>query len=654
MVDTVTKIDDVRAALANVVEPVKQATATIDKAAKGEKFKPSDKYEPVEPDDPALSKLGDKWRAMIAADNYAADYKGDHSRAEFALVCEAIRVAIDDATIARVLMDERRKFGTHTREKADYRLPRIISRGHEFAIDPDLEEMNRRHCVISDFGGKCVVANEVSDPKSGDKTVTFSSFETLKNRYCNRKRVFKTTAKNEAGEEVQKETKIHLGQWWLDHKQRRQCDNVVFAPGRDIPGAFNLWQGFKYEPDFVNSARKCWRYLKHIHENICQGDPRLFKYRIRWMANVVQNPGMPGNVALVDRGEMGTGKGEGARHFGELFGENFIPVTKAKHITGHFNGHMGKCILLFGDECFNRGDEEQEQILKTLVTERRWLIEFKGFDAKPFNSCLHIMIAANQDWVVPVRLEDRRFCCMETGRAHQRDRPYFIAIINQMRAGGYAALLGFLLKIDIKDWNPEDIPETKERQFQKWLTAPAGDKIIIEFAQDACLPGALQKRPWIARAHDDPQVPRHYQRQGLYDVMKARGGPELARMSDTALADIIKPWGFTNKSLGSCRGWEAPALPDLRKAILAKYPMVEFDDRKEWREPDAPDDDTEGATSAQPPSGRSSAAAVRAGSVLAPSTNLTPYAQTAADIGEPDVVMDEIIKSMRRNRSDDK
>ena len=591
-------------------------------ARNGEKFKPSDKYEPIEPDDPLLAKLDDKWRAMLTASDYAAAHGGDRSRAEIAFAAAAIRAGIDDSTIARCLMDGRRPFGSNTRQNANYLLPRNITRGHEFAIDPDLEEMNSRHCVISDFGGKCVIANEVSDPKSGEQIVTFSSFETLQNRYRNRKRVFKTTAKNEAGEEVQRETKIHLGQWWLDHKQRRQYDTVVFAPGRDIPGAFNLWRGFKYEPDFVKSARKCWLYLKHVHENICQGDPRLFKYTIRWMANVVQNPGVPGSVALVMRGEMGTGKGEAARHFGELFGENFIPVTKAKHITGHFNGHMGKCILLFGDECFNRDNDEQEQILKTLVTERRWLIEFKGFDAKRFDSCLHIMLAANQDWVVPVRLGDRRFCCMETGTAHLRDRPYFIAIDNQMRAGGYAALLGFLLKVDIKDWNPEDIPETKERQFQKWLTASDGDKIVIEFAQDACLPGALPKRPWIARAHTDPGQLRHLQIPGLFDVMKAHGGTKLAHMSDTALADLVKRWGFKAKSLGNGRGWEAPPLPELRKAISTKFPAVEFDDRKEWVAADVADE------AGQSPQ---------------------PAQQTAADTGGPDeadAALDERIANL--------
>ena len=78
------------------------------------------------------------------------------------------------------------------------------------------------------------------------------------------------------------------------------------------------------------------------------------------------------------------------------------------------------------------------------------------------------------------------------------------------------------------------------------------------------------------------RLPKHLQTPGLYDVMRVRGGAKLARMSDTALSDILKNWGFKSKSLGNSRGWEAPQLIDLRKSIRDKFSAVEFDDRKEW------------------------------------------------------------------------
>ena len=77
-------------------------------------------------------------------------------------------------------------------------------------------------------------------------------------------------------------------------------------------------------------------------------------------------------------------------------------------------------------------------------------------------------------------------------------------------------------------------------------------------------------------------VARKDQKPGLLDEMRARGGQKLSRLTDHKLADILKEWGFKPKSLGGSRGWEAPLLPELRAAILAKYPVVEFDDRTEW------------------------------------------------------------------------
>jgi hypothetical protein len=90
-------------------------------------------------------------------------------------------------------------------------------------------------------------------------------------------------------------------------------------------------------------------------------------------------------------------------------------------------------------------------------------------------------------------------------------------------------------------------------------------------------------------------LPKHLQTPGLYDVMRTRGGAKLARMSDTALSNILKAWGFSSKSLGSSRGWEAPQLPDLRTSISEKFPAVEFDSRIEWIAHDQQDSEDPGA-----------------------------------------------------------
>src|SRR5579864_4939309 len=105
-----------------------------------------------------------------------------------------------------------------------------------------------------------------------------------------------------------------LGQWWISHPLRREYETVVFAPGKEIPEAYNLWQGFSCEA----VPGDCGLFLEHIRQNICQGNEEYYEYIIAWMARCVQQPDCPGEVAIVLRGEMGTGKGIFARHFGSL------------------------------------------------------------------------------------------------------------------------------------------------------------------------------------------------------------------------------------------------------------------------------------------------------------------------------------------------
>ena len=344
----------------------------------------------------ARSNLEDQWKRPDLDEKY----DGDRSRAVMAFAAACLRVGVPDDVLASCLMTW--EIGQHIRDQKDVAraLNRTIERARDFVTDPDLAEMNENHCVISDIGGKCFVLNETIDPASRDSKVTFSNFTALRQRYSNRWKAW--VGPN--GEEQ----KRPLADWWLKHSKRRQYEQVVFAPGKEIPNAYNLWQGFAVEPDFENSSTKCNLYLQHMRDNICQGDKALCDYTIRWMANAVQNPGRPGGTALVLRGKMGIGKGEFVRHFGALFGQNYIPVTKPEHINSRFNGHMGEAVLLFADECFFPGNPQHEQILKVLVTERQWLIERKGIDPVRCNSCLHLILACNNDWSVPVDADDRR------------------------------------------------------------------------------------------------------------------------------------------------------------------------------------------------------------------------------------------------------
>jgi hypothetical protein len=235
------------------------------------------------------------------------------------------------------------------------------------------------------------------------------------------------------------------------------------------------------------------------------------------------------------------------------------------------------------DETLNLDNPVVEAQLKTRVSERTRMIEKKGVDAFQAKSFTRIWFLTNHEHPLMIEDNDRRYCALYVSPARAMDKPYFKALLNQMNNGGREALLHFLLHRDISNYNAEAIPQTKELELQKLLSARPGDQAIIEIAQEGHLPGAVVNyderkktlhRPWIARSRGEGGE------EDLYDGMRERGGQKLKNVSEPALALVLKKWGFTAKPLGKCSGWEAPLLEQLRADLSAMFPGIE------WRHPE--------------------------------------------------------------------
>jgi hypothetical protein len=391
------------------------------------------------------------------------------------------------------------------------------------------------------------------------------------------------------------------GAYWLKQVNRAEHNAVTFQPGapaiikveRDkrIHRVINTFSGFAVRPDHRNSEAKCAKYLAHIRENVAGGDEAASEYFIDWMASGVQHPEDPGRSSPSLRGVPGGGKGVAVLTYGRLFGCHFLHATQREHVVGKFNKHQAEVCLIFVDEALYAEIAADTQILKTLTSETTKQLERKGIDIVTIDNYARLVFATNDQHPIQIESDDRRYpaylviehvsfrCEKDKVKKANLRRAYFQPILQERENGGYEALLGFLLDRDIRNFNPEAIPETAERQMQQLLSAPAGDKMIIEFALDGYLPGTALEKPWLARSRKDDAP---YASAGLYDAMRGRGGSKLARESDNMLSGILRGWGFEKKHLKTGNAWAAPALPDLRAKIKDKYPAVEFDSRTEW------------------------------------------------------------------------
>lgn len=213
------------------------------------------------------------------------------SEALFACSCELVRRGVPDEVIFSILTDD--SFGIAEsvveHKRAEKYALRQIERAHEEAIDPMLRQLNEKHAVIDDMGGKCRIISEVYDEGLKRYKISRQSFEDFKNRYMN----IKVATGDDGKGNIRY---VKAGHWWLDHANRRQYERMVFLPGREVQSSvFNLWKGFAVDAVPGNGHQP---FLDHVHDNVCQGNEEHYRYLLGWMARTVQRPDSPGEAAL--------------------------------------------------------------------------------------------------------------------------------------------------------------------------------------------------------------------------------------------------------------------------------------------------------------------------------------------------------------------
>jgi Bifunctional DNA primase/polymerase, N-terminal/Family of unknown function (DUF5906)/Primase C terminal 2 (PriCT-2) len=376
---------------------------------------------------------------------------------------------------------------------------------------------------------------------------------------------------------------VPLANWWLSHPDRRQYSGVVFESGRaeTVNGCRNLWTGFAVEPQ----EGDCGLYLDFLLKVICSGNEEHYKYLLDLMADTVKHPNKQGEIAVVLMGVEGIGKGFAINHFGYLFGPHFLPVTQASHVVGKFNGHLGQCSVLFGDEAFFAGDRQHEAVLKGLITEPAFMVERKGIDAIRARNLTHLWISSNENWVVPAGPTARRFFCLNVSNSQRNKHDYFRKIDDQMCNGGYAALLHMLLTRNLTGVEVRSVPETGALAEQKALTRRGVDALVEWICDQGFLPCTRKDRHDVAITSDsDPNC-----KETFYTVAKKQIS-SLQYLTPTTITRTLKDeWGCTSWCVHGRRGIVFPPLEEMRERFIARHGPTEWSSSNTvW---DAPDSD---------------------------------------------------------------
>lgn len=320
-----------------------------------------------------------------------------------------------------------------------------------------LEEINSEYAVVALRGGGVAIMRERS---GGVEFMDRGAFSLL---YANRP-------------VAHQGRDLTADKFWLSHRDRREyLGGVVFNPGREVAdGEYNLWGGFAVEP--VEGTWGCgWEiYRDHLFEDVCGRDERIFWWMIGWMAHRVQRPWEVPESAVVLIGERGDGKSSVFKILGRLFGRHYMTITNPRQLMGNFNAHLMDKVLVLADEAVWGGDKTNEGILKVMISEDRRVIEIKGKDAFEVDNCTGYAICSNNDWVVPVGRQERRFLILRTGSGRQGDLDFWDRMYDTMsvRGGGLARMLHDLSHVDLDScvlgsrWRGNRPPMTGELELQ--------------------------------------------------------------------------------------------------------------------------------------------------------------------------------------------
>ena len=345
--------------------------------------------------------------------------------------------------------------------RAEGKTPDAARRAVYDPIAALLTEFNERYFVLNE-NGKAMVYEPAFDPILKRRLHTRFGFADFRNLHLNRRLQVGT---DDDGRPIWKTA----GDYWLKHRDRRQyIGGVTFDPSDKHcpPDTLNLWQGFAVEP-----KPGTWTKLRaHIFRIVCGGNREHFDFLIGWLARMVQSPAEQGEVAVVMKGIEGAGKGIVAKTMLRIFGQHGLAISNSKHLTSNFNSHLRDAVFLFADEAFFAGDRGHVGVLKSLITEPFLTVEAKYQNAVQTPNFIHLMMASNEDWVVPASLEARRFFVLNVLPDRANDHEYFGGVMAEMEAGGYAAMLHDLLKRDLTGYNPRRVPVTEGLQDQRKLS----------------------------------------------------------------------------------------------------------------------------------------------------------------------------------------
>ncbi|AMK31923.1 DNA primase (bacterial type) [Pseudomonas putida] len=263
--------------------------------------------------------------------------------------------------------------------------------------------------------------------------------------------------------------KMALGdayQLWLNSPSRRvvDVDHIVFDPTmtKDPAIYINTFEGLPLEPVRNDAACEDLRWLISF---LCNHDAVALEWLVKWLAYPLQHMGAKMDTAVLFHSTMeGSGKSLlFADIMGELYGRYGATVGQTQ-LEGNFNAwQSGKLWAVF-EEVVSR-DQRYNQVgkIKHMITGKTVRMESKFINGWEEANHMNSVFLSNEIMPWPISESDRRMLVMWPLETLPPERQK--AIARELANGGVAALYGWLLDVELGEFDQRTRPpETEARQ----------------------------------------------------------------------------------------------------------------------------------------------------------------------------------------------
>jgi len=223
-----------------------------------------------------------------------------------------------------------------------------------------------------------------------------------------------------------KTEKINPFDLWLSSEDRKDVDKIVFNPlNNHGKTEFNIWRGFKIKNTNSYNLDNLSNWLNHIRHIWADDDEKTYNYILNWFAKLLQTPHKKNNICLVLHSVEGVGKSIILDMIGKIIGDKYYYSTSnLKHIIGDFNGDAEGKILVNLNETNWGGDKKMVGSFKEFITDSTIVINRKGKNSYTINNYSNTIITTNEDWIVNINNNDRRFNLRECNNV-KYDKTYY-------------------------------------------------------------------------------------------------------------------------------------------------------------------------------------------------------------------------------------